>query len=247
MLKLVIADASEAIVQTMSRHCKKLFDVYICTNGQQALEAVRKFQPDILLLDLHLPELDGLTVLRTIRTSGNDIPVIMTGFLHNDWVFAEMSELRVNGFFPKPCHTGAVVAHLQDLAMHIQSGMQLCQSPQRAANHILLNLGFRMGLSRYQCVYQALMLKYEGEDGGVTKCLYPKVGMLCGGNAAQVEKAIRDAINNAFCNGNPNIWKMYFKPGCDEQMQCPSNEVFLSRIAFALQEQFQVIPNQIAQ
>ncbi len=246
MLKLVIADTSETFLQALSKQCKNLFDVYKCTDGLQVLEAVRKIQPDLLLLDLHLPELDGLNVLRTIRTSGNDLTVIVTGFLHNDWICRELSDLSVSCFLPKPCSTGAVVARLQDLSMHIRAGTQFCQSPQRATNHILLNLGFRMGLSRYQCVYQALMLKYEGEDGGITKCLYPKVAKLCGGNAAQVEKAIRDAIKDAFLSGNPGVWKMYFSSGCGDEIRCPSNEVFLSRIAFALQEQFQVIPGQIA-
>ena len=132
-------------------------------------------------------------------------------------VLSELEHLQVSCFFRKPCSTGALVAKLQDLTAKIQTGEQFCLNPQRAANHILLNLGFRMGLGRYQCVYQALMMKYEGEDGGVTKCLYPNVAKICGGNASQVEKAIRDAIKDAFSQGETGVWKMYFPTGTARQ------------------------------
>lgn len=247
MLNLVIADTSETFVQALSKQCKNLFRIFKCTDGVQVLEALHKVRPDILLLDLHLPQINGLDVLRTIRSGGNDVPVIVTGFLQNDFIYNELSNLRVSCFLPKPCSTGAVIACLQDLEMQIRSGVLICQTPQRAANHILLNLGFKMGLSRYQCVYSALMLKYEGEDGGITKCLYPKVAKLCGGNASQVEKAIRDAIKDAFSQGNAGVWQVYFPHGRSDETRCPSNEVFLARIAFALQEQFQITHKKIAQ
>ena len=247
MLKLLIADTSETVVQAISRQCKGLFEIYQCASGIETLKMILKIRPDILLLDLHLPEMSGVDVLRTVRLSGNDLKVIVTGYLQNDAILYELSYLDIEGFFSKPYRTGEVVAQLQDTISKLQSGKQISQSPQRTANHILLSLGFRMGLGRYQNVYQALMLKFEGEDGGITKCLYPKVAKICGGNAAQAEKAIRDAVKDAFNRGNPAVWEMYFPAGRDGKISCPSNDIFLSRMAFALQELFEIVPNQIAQ
>ena len=99
-------------------------------------------------------------------------------------------------------------------------------------DNILLYLGFRMGPARYENVRTAVLLKYYGEAGGVTKCLYPAVAMHCGGNAMQVEKSVRDAIRHAFNTGNQDNWKLYFSNSTE--LQCPSNDMFMARIACAL-------------
>jgi DNA-binding response OmpR family regulator len=52
-------------------------EVLRATDGLAGMEAVWRFKPDLLLLDIGLPVVDGLTVLRRIRESGNSLPVIM--------------------------------------------------------------------------------------------------------------------------------------------------------------------------
>ena len=53
------------------------YDVRIAENGRVGVEAARTWRPDIMLLDLMLPEMDGYQVLRTIREDGNRVPVII--------------------------------------------------------------------------------------------------------------------------------------------------------------------------
>lgn len=52
-------------------------EVLRATDGLSGMEAIWRFKPDLMLLDIGLPVVDGLTVLRRIRESGNRIPVIM--------------------------------------------------------------------------------------------------------------------------------------------------------------------------
>ncbi len=243
MEKLLIADTADVFVQAVSKNLRDKFEIYKCADGAKLLSMVQKIQPDVILLDLHLPVMNGLEVLRTLRSNGNGIPVVVTGFLQNDWICNQLAQLQVTQFFQKPCNVGGVASCLLDIATS-KSGRAVASSPESVANHMLLNLGFRMGLARYQCVYQALMLKFDGEWGGVTKCLYPKVAKMCGGNIQQVEKAIRDAVKDAFMQGNPAVWQMYFPA---ENAHCPSNEVFLARLAFAMQEYFGDTPQMKAQ
>lgn len=235
MTKLLIADSDNILAQAISRQLRGEFEILQCDNGETALKYMRKYQPDILLIDLHLTRVDGLEVLRTIRSCGLSTRVVATTYVESAYLLNELSQLQVSNLYKKPCSIGAVVSCLRDMRL---SGDTEEWSESREANKILLELGFRMGLARYHCVYQALLLKYQGEDGGITKCLYPKVARLYGGNTAQVEKAIRDAIKDAFSQGNPSVWQMYFPPGRDGVTSCPSNEVFLARIAYALQERF---------
>ena len=69
----------------------------------------------------------------------------------------------------------------------------------------------------------------------MTKTLYPALAKQFNGTSTKVEKAIRDGIKDAWINGNRQIWHLYFQTGLSEERNsCPSNEVFLARIANAL-------------
>lgn len=237
MKKLLIADTSASFMQAVSGNLKGKIEIHKCQDGSQLLLLVQKLHPDILLLDLHLPGINGMDALHTLRSSGNYLPVVATGYISNDYVCARLTQLQVEMFYCKPCSAGAVAATVLELA---EGNQLLVQTPENIVRHILLNLGFRMGLGRFFCIEQAIMLKLQGEDGGITKCVYPKVAKLCGGNTPQVEKAIRDGIKDTFRQGNPAVWQMYFPPGRAGETLCPSNDVFLTRIAFAVQEQLQM-------
>lgn len=54
------------------------FEVDVCSNGQQALETVERFKPDLVLLDVMMPDMDGPTVLRLLRQkpSTAELPVV---------------------------------------------------------------------------------------------------------------------------------------------------------------------------
>ena len=235
VLKLLIADAGENLPQLLTKQLKNRFEICRSIDGPQTLEKVFHLKPDVLVLDLQLSQIDGLEVLRTIRAAGISIPVLVIGSVCSDWICAELAQLRVTAIFRKPCDCAALISRILAVAEELSSGKMPSCTPERLAHHMLLNLGFRMGFARYECVYLALLLKFQGECGGITKCLYPKAAKLCGGNTQQVEKAVRDAIKDAFKLGNSAVWQMYFP---QEALCCPSNEVFLARIAFAMKEYF---------
>ncbi len=233
---LMIADAAQSVAQAVSKQLKGEFSVTLCQTGMAVLEAFTRQAPDVLVLDLLLPDMDSLQVLRTLRSCGHKTKVIVTGYLQSPWVFRELESLQVLQFFIKPSNIGAMVSCIRDIAAEDSAKADAGLSAETAIHQLMLSLGFRMGLARYRCVYVALLLKYQGEDGGVTKCLYPKVAKACGGNSGQVEKAIRDGIKDAFAHGDHNIWQMYFPAGKDKELRCPSNEVFLARMAYAVSQ-----------
>ena len=70
MIRLVLVDDHPIILDGLAHLFAGHTDLAVvarCVDGQEALDAVRKHQPDILVLDLRLPVLDGLSVLRAIR------------------------------------------------------------------------------------------------------------------------------------------------------------------------------------
>ena len=76
-VKILIVDDEPPIIDMLSYNLKRAnYEVVIARDGQQALELARREQPDLIVLDLMLPRLDGLEVCRTLRRE-RDVPIIM--------------------------------------------------------------------------------------------------------------------------------------------------------------------------
>lgn len=75
-------------------------------SGKEAIRRVREDPPDIVFLDIRMPEMDGIQTLRQIRKVRRSLPVVILTANHRDEVsFAEADKLGSFGFFPK---TGSV-------------------------------------------------------------------------------------------------------------------------------------------
>lgn len=231
MLRLLIADATMVFADALKKQLRAQYLVETCQDGAEVLEKIREFDPDILLTDLRLPGVDGLSVIRALRASGRDTKVVvMSGYIGQS-VLGVLEAMQVDYVFSKPCDLGAVSACIRDLSAQIGNG---CASLEDEADCLLLSLGFRIERTAYPCVHDALCMKYENFYCGTTKELYPAVAKRQGGNSKRVEKAIRDAIHATWSSGNKSLWKLYFQPKGDGEAYCPSNDEFLARMAKAL-------------
>ena len=75
--KILIVDDDANIAELISLYlAKECFDTQTAGDGESALKAVRSYQPDLILLDLMLPGIDGYQVCREVR-AGSDTPIIM--------------------------------------------------------------------------------------------------------------------------------------------------------------------------
>jgi DNA-binding response OmpR family regulator len=74
--RVLVVDDDEAILLSLERGLLLAgFDVETASGGTEALEAVRSAPPDAMVLDVTMPDVDGVTVLRRLRADGDDIPV----------------------------------------------------------------------------------------------------------------------------------------------------------------------------
>ena len=80
--RVLIADDHVGIVNQVAALLRPEFEIVATArDGMSALDCVRRFDPDIALLDLYMPGMNGLDVVRTLRTSGvRTVAVIMTGY-----------------------------------------------------------------------------------------------------------------------------------------------------------------------
>ena len=91
------------------------WDVKTAVEGHQALTVARQFQPDVIVLDVMLPDLDGLSVLHRLRADGNDSPVLF--LTAKDSVDDRIAGLTSGGddYVTKPFSLEEVVARLRGL------------------------------------------------------------------------------------------------------------------------------------
>ncbi len=241
MPRLLISDVDGTYASAIRTQLKKDYLIESCDNGDRALTLFREFDPDIFILDLRLPKVDGLTVLRTLRTAGYTAKVIVITPFVSEYINRELTVLGASAVLVLPASLGSLVNTIRDLTLENQKGEWIVDN---AVERILLDLGFNMGRACYSIVRSALLYVYHNPNCFMTKCLYPDLAKVFGGTKEKIEKAIRDSIEDGWNNGDREVWYLYFQnltrvPQNTEgrrKRECPTNENFLNRLANALHQ-----------
>ncbi len=230
MQKLLIADSSEEFLMVLAGSLRTSFQVECCTSGNQALNLLRSMKPDILLLDLMMPELDGLDILRVVKEEQLCRCVIVTSAFASDYLLEAIRELPVDYFYRKPCSVSSITDRIMDLASRIGPG-QFQLDPHCAVSSTLLALNIPTHKKGFRYARSCILMLAENADQQITKEVYPSVAKEFSTSTTAVEKAIRSAIDSAWERHNPVIWAQYFSPAINGQIPRPTNTQFLSRIA----------------
>lgn len=230
-LSLLIADASEEFRTALSNALQGSYRIRSCQTGKETLELLHSEAPDILILDLMLPELDGISLLQLAMDAGIQTRVLATTRLLNDYVVESITKLGVAYLMVKPCDIHATIRRIKDLSrQHIHS-MSTGPDPRTHVSNLLITLGFSTKLKGYTYLREAILLMVKNPMQSITKELYPSVARICGISPLQVERSIRSAISSAWVHRDDSIWMQFFQPAADGSLPRPSNAVFISRLA----------------
>ena len=110
---LLLEDEPDILDMIRLRLTKEGFDVLVAENGQQAIETVQKRQPNLIVLDLMLPFVDGLDVLRFIRKNHPDVPVIILSAKREENDIVVGLELGADDYVVKPFNMSVLVARIK--------------------------------------------------------------------------------------------------------------------------------------
>jgi DNA-binding response OmpR family regulator len=104
-------------------------------DGASAIEAIQNCPPDLVLLDLRLPDLDGSEVLRQLRSDhdANALPIIMVSAEHDGEVVAGCLSLGACDYVTKPVHAGILYARITThLDLHFAHGVRPSETARPA-------------------------------------------------------------------------------------------------------------------
>ncbi|HEY9060789.1 MAG TPA: response regulator transcription factor [Pseudobacteroides sp.] len=126
-MKLLIVDDEKPLIIGLTTSLKKEgYEVYSAYDGLNALELIKTIKPDMAILDVMLPEMDGITLLKKLREF-SDIPVIMLTAKDD---YADMVlglELGADDYVTKPFNTRVLVARIKAVTRRKSQNQELSQ------------------------------------------------------------------------------------------------------------------------
>lgn len=112
--RVLVVDDEESIVKLISYTFKQAgFEVFTAENGRQGLEIVKREYPDLIILDLMLPEIDGMELCRKLRQDGINVPIIMLTAKDDEIDRVLGLEIGADDYVTKPFSPRELVARVK--------------------------------------------------------------------------------------------------------------------------------------
>jgi DNA-binding NarL/FixJ family response regulator len=103
-IRIIIADDHPVVREGLSVMLSTQEDFYVAgeaASGQDVIRQIQELKPDVVLLDLEMPGIDGVEVIRQIRADGNNVPVIIFTAFDTDELILSGLQAGANGYLLK--------------------------------------------------------------------------------------------------------------------------------------------------
>ena len=246
MLRVFVADDNREFSDLLVEYLEQQPDIDIAGiayNGRETLELVTEDPPDVLLLDIIMPHLDGLGVLEKINRLPDKPKVIMlTAFGHED-ITRKAVELGAAYYILKPFNMEVLVDRIRLLgngqstssavSSLTRTVKRTSQSLEADITNIIHEIGIPAHIKGYQYLREAIMMVVEEVDllSSVTKVLYPRIAEKFDTTSSRVERAIRHAIEVAWSRNNIDTIKKFFGYTINTERGKPTNSEFIALVA----------------
>ncbi|MEE0204319.1 MAG: response regulator [Oscillospiraceae bacterium] len=112
--KVLIVDDEKAIVEILQYNLEKNeFETLVAFDGKQALELAQTQDPDLILLDIMLPEMDGFEVCKALRDGGSNVPIIMLTAREDETDKVFGLEIGADDYITKPFSIRELMARVK--------------------------------------------------------------------------------------------------------------------------------------
>ncbi|MBW8348061.1 sporulation transcription factor Spo0A [Bacillus sp. IITD106] len=248
-IKVCIVDDNRELVGLLDDYISSQEDMEVvgtAHNGQDCLQLVEETNPDVLILDIIMPHLDGLGVLEQLRESNVSFPnvIMLTAFGQED-VTTKAVELGASYFILKPFDMEHLANHIRQVsgkATQIKrktTTVTKGQSETKPRNleasitSVIHEIGVPAHIKGYLYLREAISMVYNDIEllGSITKVLYPDIAKKFNTTASRVERAIRHAIEVAWSRGNVDSISSLFGYTVSMSKAKPTNSEFIAMVA----------------
>ena len=250
-LNVAIADDNDRILELLGEIIssdKELTLVGKANNGEEMYQIIKNKEPDVVLLDLIMPKMDGLSVMervnedKTLKKSPNFIIITAVG---QERITEDAFKKGASYYIMKPFHNETVlnrIKHIQNEVQNLQKekiktidytgGMKEISLENRVTD-MIHEIGIPAHIKGYHYLREAIILSVKNSEmiNSVTKILYPAVAKKYATTSSRVERAIRHAIEVAWDRGDIDVLNSYFGYTIQNDRGKPTNSEFIAMIS----------------
>lgn len=253
--KIIISDCNTELRKEIINAFKhdKMFEVVgESGEGFETLEIVKKQNPDVLIMDVVLPGLDGFALIETIMKS-NEImkkpKIVVTSSLAHEGFINKAMQLGVSYFMIKPINERVLLDRVKeicntsnksvstifskDVTIENASSKYKAKLVEEKITNIFITVGIPAHIKGYQFLREAIKLAIENPEiiNSITKQLYPAIAEKFETSASKVERAIRHAIEVAWNRGKIENINSIFGIRVYNSNEKPTNGEFIALVA----------------
>lgn len=252
--KVMVLDDNREFVMLLKDYINLQEDMEVVTyayDGTTAIQLMKETKPDVLLLDIIMPEKDGLTVLEEMSKDKDlTLPLtIVMSSIGQERITQKAISLGATYYVVKPFDMKSLTERVRDLMSpdnstttlntrfaskeNVLDSRRLNTSLEVRVTNAIHDVGVPAHIKGYQYVREAIIMTVKNEDviNSVTKTLYPNLSHMFDTTPSRVERAIRHAIEVAWNRGQMEVHDRIFGYTVNSNKGKPTNSEFIAMIA----------------
>ncbi|NLJ97924.1 MAG: sporulation transcription factor Spo0A [Tissierellia bacterium] len=237
--------------------------VGIAKDGLEALDKISEEEPDVLILDIIMPHLDGLGVLEKLHGLGLEKTpkIVILSAVGQDQITQRAIELGADYYVVKPFDFKVFMKRLRQI-IGLSNGLSntaennyikmpttvginvnTTKNLEARITNVIHEIGVPAHIKGYQYLREAISMVIEDMEllGAVTKELYPNIANVYNTTPSRVERAIRHAIEVAWTRGKVDTINKIFGYTVNTNKGKPTNSEFIAMVADKLRLEIEMV------
>lgn len=253
--RVLIVDDNKRIVSILKDALEREQDMEVAgtaSDGEEALRLISVLRPDVVLLDLIMPKIDGLGVMERLknREMEHKPEIIVVSAVSQENVTENAFELGAAYYILKPFDNRVILSRIRALRQQVNvqnekrenkvistvfenRNRRLAGSLEADVTDIIHEIGIPAHIKGYQYLRDAIIMSVGDTEmlGSITKVLYPTIAKRHKTTPSRVERAIRHAIEVAWSRGRVETIEELFGYTVNSGKGKPTNSEFVALIA----------------
>ena len=242
-ISVLVVDDNRDLCAILGEYFAEQKDLHLCGtvyNGIDALKAIQEKEPDVVILDIIMPHLDGIGVLEKLNSMDLAVrpKIIVLTTLGQETMTQQSCDLGADYYILKPFDLEVLGTRIKQLVRGetgggSKNGIPKGKNLDVEVTKIIHQMGVPAHIKGYQYLRDAILMVIEEVNllGAVTKELYPLITKKYMTTPSRVERAIRHAIELAWDRGNVDMMNRFFGYTINVERGKPTNSEFIAMVA----------------
>ncbi len=249
-LNVAIADDNERILELLEEIVNSDSGLHVvgkANNGEDICHIIKEKKPDVVLLDLIMPKMDGISVMECInadKTIQKRPEFIVVTAVGQERITEDAFRKGAHYYIMKPFHNEMIIRRIKSAKslwkpeLPVREEAEEMKTVQKESlesyvTNMLHEIGIPAHIKGYHYLRDSILMAVEDMDvlNAITKVLYPTVAKKHQTTASRVERAIRHAIEVAWSRGKLDILDELFGYTVSNGKGKPTNSEFIALIA----------------